>query len=729
MNVKRPVDSFKLHVRSRRDSIIWRGLGAAACLFLFAWSARADAAWLDSDWPNRQKVTVAGALASEPLTNFPVLVQFSEQTNALFRKCQTNGQDIVFTAADGVTRLAHEIDSYSARGTKLLNAWVRVPELSPSSDTVLYMYYGNPSAADQQDRATLWADYAGVWHLGEDRPGLNTTTAVYRDSTTNAYHGWDYVSTNSAAGRVGNGVNLDGDDYVQFIRTLNTTNDFTITAWARPTQLNWEAIIGDPTSRYLALLSATALLGRSSISNGGHNTIYGNNANLTSNTWHHVAFRSTGEAGATRRLYQNGTNVTAGTNFSLAPPLNADPWSLIGNWGYSKYFHGVLDEVRVSDKALPPAWFEAECRNVSAPAAYVSFGAEEGTAAAPWPTTRFAYRQEITVWPDVTVASLTNFPLLVAVTNQDNHLFSVAAADGRDILFTDSDGVTRLPYETERYAASPAALYAWVRVPVLHAAAPTRMYLYYGRNSDFARPDKTNVWSAGYLGVWHLNEAVGNGQTNYDSSASAAHGVFKDPNGRGGGDAVGKIAGADAFAGFDDHHVLTPGVPCSSNGFTVSAWVSVVSTNLDGIFESSSQGQAYFRTQRAQALVSVYCDGSEYSQKLAYSAAGSIREGVWHHLTAVCVPPRITVYRDGNYDGQSAVFTNLYNQPRANYIGRYVGNNYAFKGSVDELRVSGVTRTPEWIKACYLNQNEPGAHLSFEPPEVNVSFGTLISIF
>ena len=730
MNVKHPDNSFKLHVRSRRGSVIGRVLGALACQALLAWSAHADAAWFHSDWPNRRKVTIAAALAPETLTNFPVLVQFSDQTNVLFRMCQTNGQDIVFTAADGVTRLAHEIDSYSARGTKLLNAWVRVPELSPSSDTVLYMYYGNPAVADQQDRANLWADYAGVWHLEEDLPGSNTATVVYRDSTTNACHGRDCVSTNSVAGRVGNGANLDGDDYVQFIRTLNTTNDFTITAWARPTRLSWEAIIGDATSRYLMLFSASALIGRSAVSNAVHTETYGTNAGLTTDAWQHVVFRSTGENGAVRTFYKNGAALASSALPVLSLPLSADPWSMIGKWGSTdaRYFHGVLDEVRVSDKTLPTAWFDAEYRNASSPAAYVTFGPEEGSGAAPWPSLRFAYRQEILVWPGVTAAALTNFPMLVAVTNQDNHVFSVAEADGRDIMFTDIDGVTRLPHEIERYAAvAPSSLYAWVRVPVLHAAAPTRLYLYYGRNSSFDRPDKTNVWSEGYLGVWHLNEAVSNGQTNYDSSASAAHGVFKDPSGRGGGDAVGKIAGADEFAGFDDHYVLTPGVLCSSNGFTVSAWVNDAKTNAFRIYESGLDNRNYAGVNASAAgIVSVH---TGQGQRTATTASGAIREGVWHYLVGVCAAPNTRIYRDGVYVAPSASFTNLTAQLRGLYIGRYVSPNYAFNGRVDELRISGVTRTPEWIKACYLSQNEPGAYLSFEPPEVNVSVGTLISIF
>ena len=181
---------------------------------------------------------------------------------------------------------------------------------------------GNPAATNQQDKATLWADYAGVWHLGEDQPGLNGAAEVYKDSTTNACHGKDWVSTNSVAGRVGNGANLDGDDYVALIRTLYTTNDFTITAWPRPTRTDWEPIIGDSSSRYFMLHTATALIGRSSISNGGHQVVYGNNAILTTNTWHHVVYRSTGEAGATPIP---GLSTGTAARVPLAPSISALP--------------------------------------------------------------------------------------------------------------------------------------------------------------------------------------------------------------------------------------------------------------------------------------------------------------------------------------------------------------------------------------------------------------------
>ena len=62
-------------------------------------------------------------------------------------------------------------------------AWVKVATLSHLSDTVIYMYYGNPGAADQQDKTNVWtSSYSGVWHLSENPA---TSPPQMKDSTSN----------------------------------------------------------------------------------------------------------------------------------------------------------------------------------------------------------------------------------------------------------------------------------------------------------------------------------------------------------------------------------------------------------------------------------------------------------------------------------------------------------------------------------------------------------------
>ena len=53
---------------------------------------------------------------------------------------KSDGTDILFTAADGLTKLNHEIETYNA-ATGQLSAWVQIPTLSAPADTVIYVYY------------------------------------------------------------------------------------------------------------------------------------------------------------------------------------------------------------------------------------------------------------------------------------------------------------------------------------------------------------------------------------------------------------------------------------------------------------------------------------------------------------------------------------------------------------------------------------------------------------
>ncbi|GAH11312.1 unnamed protein product, partial [marine sediment metagenome] len=70
-----------------------------------------------------------------------MLVSIVDQNLADY--AQADGDDILFAAADGTTKLDHEIESFD-NVTGTLVAWVRIPTLSGSVDTDVYMYFGNP---------------------------------------------------------------------------------------------------------------------------------------------------------------------------------------------------------------------------------------------------------------------------------------------------------------------------------------------------------------------------------------------------------------------------------------------------------------------------------------------------------------------------------------------------------------------------------------------------------
>lgn len=105
------------------------------------------------DWTLRRPLLVSSDLADADVADFPLLVQLVDAD--LGAGAQNDGDDLVFTSGDGVTRLDHHLESWNA-ATGAITAWVRIPLLSSGVDTELFVYLGNPSAGDQSDPVGVW---------------------------------------------------------------------------------------------------------------------------------------------------------------------------------------------------------------------------------------------------------------------------------------------------------------------------------------------------------------------------------------------------------------------------------------------------------------------------------------------------------------------------------------------------------------------------------------------
>jgi hypothetical protein len=103
-------------------------------------------------------------------TSFPVLISgtFSYLASLAHsgKVTNPNGLDIVFTDSTGTQLLNWEIESYSPTDGSV-TIWVKIPSLSHTVDTVLYVYYGNTSISTFQGGAagTVWdSNYLAVYH-------------------------------------------------------------------------------------------------------------------------------------------------------------------------------------------------------------------------------------------------------------------------------------------------------------------------------------------------------------------------------------------------------------------------------------------------------------------------------------------------------------------------------------------------------------------------------------
>ena len=94
--------------------------------------------------------------------------------------------------------------------------------------------------------------------------------------------------------------------------------------------------------------------------------------------------------------------------------------------------------------------------------------------------------------------------------NPGNIDFDKIMLDGADIRFLDADGTTELAYEIEAWDDGAETATVWVKVPKIDLNSTTdHIWIYYNNAGETHDQDPEGVWSSGYAGVWHLNEASG----------------------------------------------------------------------------------------------------------------------------------------------------------------------------------------------------------------------------
>ena len=112
--------------------------------------------------------TGSGADVPGDVVNFPLLLRISDA--AIIDAVQPGAADIRFVDSDGTTRLPYEIERWDQVNNQAL-VWVLVPLVKGNSNqnfiTLLYDDAVDGSVVDGQDPASLWNDYAGVWHFAE----------------------------------------------------------------------------------------------------------------------------------------------------------------------------------------------------------------------------------------------------------------------------------------------------------------------------------------------------------------------------------------------------------------------------------------------------------------------------------------------------------------------------------------------------------------------------------
>lgn len=360
----------------------WTAVFAVCALTVAATSAlstklktpHAEAAWYSSSgtyWNYRKTITIDHTkVSNSDQSNFPVLINLTSDSD-LASKALDNANDIVFTSSDETTLLPFEIEKFDGNTGQLV-AWVKVSTLSHSTDTIIYLYYGNSSASDQQDAANVWdSDFATVFHLKET--GTNPT--VY-DSTANGESSSYQTWTPASNGQIDGAAGIVKTSTNQIITTFNsdTSSNITLSAWGKSNTagLVYAALASNNqgTGAFLKTDSSGHMRGYVTFSGGGITIT--DPASLDTN-WHLWVITV---SGTTVSLYKDGSLVSSSIGSGTRNPGNTA--LTIGTQYYNgnSWWNGYADEVRYSNVARSANWISTEYANQNSPSTFSSLGSE-----------------------------------------------------------------------------------------------------------------------------------------------------------------------------------------------------------------------------------------------------------------------------------------------------------------------------------------------------------------
>ncbi len=311
---------------------------------------------------------------------------------------------------------------------------------------------------------------------------------------------------------------------------------------------------------------------------------------------------------------------------------------------------------------------------------------------------------------------LIDFPVLIDITENSLRtipgLGIVESSGGDDFRFTSSDMTTLLDFEIEKYDEVNGQLIAWVKIPLLDFNDDTKIYLYFGNSIAAAYPNPENTWSNNYTGVWHLHDDFIDATVNNNDAIN-----------NGSSDQSGFIADGQDFDGTGQYLEIDQSVINDGN-FTISLWYKYdfYSGTLFDATNSLEGNGKYFYSGFNSGVARWYFESDNDNDAQVSSAFNS--GTTWHYLTVI---GRYNnnfheLFIDGNSLSTSSTIldgkANLYNL-RFGYTYGHAMNPFAhFDGLEDEIRVSNIDRSSDWIQTEYNNQNAPSSFYSVGALEV-----------
>jgi len=355
------------------------------------YEANATADWYNDSWEYRKKITTSlDTVISSDLTDFPYLVSFTDSD--FTKTTESDGTDIVFTASDGTTELAYEIERFD-QSTGEVIAWVKIPTVSASENTDIYIYYKGTATSSS---SSVWdSNYKLVYHLNQSSTGTVDEFTDVSDTGNDGTGGGTGAMTQDedrrptqVEAKIGYGQSFDGPtqgatsdgtgDYIwsqdvsEWPGNNGSTsdNDTTVEFWAKidddhsdEGNMDFFGYHASGNDNEFALFKVASL----NLMTKG--SLFNSDVDATTSDWTYLMIVY--DPGGTSKIYQDGelaeqvdgTSGNKGQRHNGEFVLGAEIDKSSGELVVNNELQGDLDEFRVSNTVRSADWAAASYCN------------------------------------------------------------------------------------------------------------------------------------------------------------------------------------------------------------------------------------------------------------------------------------------------------------------------------------------------------------------------------
>lgn len=310
-----------------------------------------------------------------------------------------------------------------------------------------------------------------------------------------------------------------------------------------------------------------------------------------------------------------------------------------------------------------------------------------------WWNTNWDYRREISINHSYVDEPLTDFTVLVRITDTD--LIS-QCDDGDSIRFVSTDCYTVFNHEFETTESDELEI--WVRIPETIPSDTNYTFFMYYNNSDASMThNPPGTWNDGYVSVYHLNQPSGtvidSTYTNNGTNSGCSYNAFE--NSFVGTGMLKSGNGAYVSIGKDASLNIT-------ENLTIEGWIYVMNSNSGYAWIASKSDEHEWGMSISDygttPKLRLYRNSTGRNGTLTY-----IKNGYVDFIATTSSSSNVTLYNNESIIASLPPLNgsvNVLNQD-ARLFTKGGGYSYEAQFGLDEIRISNVNRSDAWMKATY----------------------------